>query len=824
MSIRFRLILLVVGINLILILSSIYNGIQNTRIERIETELEILHAMESALTNENTVLMDLITASIVPSARRYAQAAEETAAAFRRGRDEIVLLPALADDVSEALNAGFQLEELIIDYRITLDGALNELLAVLSGNFNQLEGISVFRLVSDDFYRERETPENLAAIMEFVEAQDRLHSAVGTGTVALETQIHLIDDEIDLINRKADLAANIGLGAVIILSVILSILTIRSITDKIKRICGKITVLSSGDLTVELREKGRDELTVLSSDLENFLQLVRDVAASMQEGSRTNTEVRVELTEAIENSVSSMEQAAASGTAILDLTNRLDESVRDSAGSAGAIGERVDQFSGMMESQAAMVEQSASAMTEISASLTSMSRVIKTNRDAASQLGRDSRTGSEKVDETGEMIKRVGGHAGAIQEMADVIKSVADQTNILAMNAAIEAAHAGDAGRGFGVVADEIRRLAETTGDNSRIISDNLRAVIEDISGADASSGEAVAAFGRIGSEVNRVVGSLNEIASSIEELVAGGSQVSTSMNELQDYTAKVKENADAISESVSTVRSSVAAASDVAGRVRSAAEDIRDGIETMRSSLSRNRDAAQTISDVGTSLDKASRRFRVSTVHESSALEGAEDNGKTSDAPRISADSRNAPPEIEELQALEDKESGLPESGLPRPPSAPGHPPSRPPGPQSPEPEPAPPEPESPAPRRSSRPQYSEPESPRSSRPESPEPESPAPSRSESSEPADPPEPAPRRSSRPQSSEPQSPEPAPRRPSRSEPPEPEPAPPEPESPASRRSSRPQSPEPDGLTLSEGDWPGRENLVLVDEKGEPASS
>ena len=75
-----------------------------------------------------------------------------------------------------------------------------------------------------------------------------------------------------------------------------------------------------------------------------------------------------------------------------------------------------------------------------------------------------------------------------------------------------------------------------------------------------------------------------------------------------------------------------------------------------------------------------------------------------------------------------------------------------------------------------------------------------------------------------PHSSEPQSPEPAPRRPSRSEPPEPEPAPPEPESPASRRSSRPQSSDPDGLTLSEGDWPGRENLVLVDEKGEPASS
>ena len=617
MSIRFRLILLVVVINLILILSTIYGKIQNTRIERIETELEFLHAMESALTEENTVLMDLITASLVPSAERYKQATKETIAAFQQGRDEIELLPALSDDINAALNASFQLEELIINYRIMLDTALIKLLAALDTNFTQLDGITVFRLVAYEFYRERETPEIWTAVVEFVEAQDRVHSAVATGTTTLEAQINLIDDTIDLINQAANMVANIGLGAVITLSAVLSIFIIRSITGKIKRICRKITGLSSGDLTVELCEKGRDELTVLSNDLEGFLRLVRDVTVSMQEGSRTNIKVRSELTEAVEHSVLSMEEAAAAGNAILDLTDRLDESVRESASSAGAIGERVHRFSGMMESQSTMVQQSASAMAEISASLTNMSRVVKTNRDAASELGRHSQTGSEKIDETGEMIKRVGGHVGTIQEMADVIKSVADQTNILAMNAAIEAAHAGEAGRGFGVVADEIRGLAETTRENSRIISENLKAIIDDIGGADSSSAEAIAAFGRIGSEVNGVVGSLNEIASSIEELVTGGSQVSGAMNELQDYTIELKEDAGEISASVSTVRRSVAVAMDVTGQVRNASKDIRDGIETIRSSLSRNRDVAETISDVGANLDNAAGRFQVNTGHE---------------------------------------------------------------------------------------------------------------------------------------------------------------------------------------------------------------
>ena len=864
MSIRFRLTILVVVINLVLILSSIYDKVQNVRIERIETELEMLHAMESALTAENTLLMDLITGPLQLSAREYAEITVQTDSAFREGRNKIVLLPTLGNDINQALNAVFRLEDEIMKHQESLKKALNVLLAALNENFTQLEGITVFGLASDNFYRERETPETVRAITEFVRVQDILHYTVGTGTATLEAQINLIDDKIDLINQTANIVAAVTLIAVLIFSAVLSIFTIRSITRKIKRLSRKITVLGSGDLTVDLRESGRDELTVLSKDLQNFLLLIREVTASMQQGSSTNTTMRSELTEAVENSVFSMEEAAAAGTAILDLTNRLDESVRDSAGSAGAIGQRVNQFSDMMESQAAMVEQSASAMAEISASLTNMSRVVKTNRDAASALGRDSRSGSEKVDETGEMIKRVGGHVGTIQEMADLIKGVADQTNILAMNAAIEAAHAGEAGRGFGVVADEIRRLAETTGENSRIISDNLRAIIEDIGGADATSAEAVAAFARIGSEVSGVVGSLNEIASSIEELVTGGSQVSGSMNELQDYTAKLKENAGEISESVSTVRGSVAVASDVAGRVRSAAEDIRDGIESIRISLNRNRDVAETLSEVGANLDQAAGRFHLesrrnpdpSSAAPSSADPSiadphiAEDIGKISDAPAQSPASKTPTagasgpgpgPDTSESAALNPvppsqsagpksaaasgPDPGILESAAldPLPPSQSGG------LSQSAALEPTP-LPESayldPVP-------SSQPGTPSQSGTSS-QPGTPSQSGT-SSQPGNPSQPGtpshsgtssqpgtPSQSGKPKSGTSKSGNPKFGKPGQSA------QPPRTDTPAadpSRPSAQPSAgAEPDGVTLREGEWPGRKNLILVDQEGTPTSS
>jgi len=384
---------------------------------------------------------------------------------------------------------------------------------------------------------------------------------------------------------------------------------------KINNIKDVIAVLATGNLTRRADESGKDELSLLGGNLNGFIINLVKTLASIQSGSQANTEARNHLLRTVENSSSSVIQGEKNVESILELTVKLDGSVTKSAEAADLIVTRVESFSEMIQSQSSMVEESTAATTQIMASLSSMSKSVSGNKDAALRLESVARDGSGVIEETGDTIRRVSSHVNNIQEMADVIKGVADQTNLLAMNAAIEAAHAGDAGRGFSVVADEIRKLAEKTSENSHIISENLRAIIGDINSAAESSNQTILSFEQIDTEIQGVISRTSEVASSIEELSQGSGQVMEAMNELQDYTNRVKESTMDISENIHSVRRSVSEAAEVSSQVSSGSVEIRTGMSVIRESSEQTREVADSIRIISQDLDTAVSQFKVDDI-----------------------------------------------------------------------------------------------------------------------------------------------------------------------------------------------------------------
>jgi uncharacterized protein YoxC len=239
--------------------------------------------------------------------------------------------------------------------------------------------------------------------------------------------------------------------------------------------------------------------------------------------------------------------------------------------------------------------------------------MIKNNRNSADRLVDTARNGGEKIEETGRFIKQVDGHVSAIREMSDVIKGVAEQTNLLAMNAAIEAAHAGEAGRGFAVVADEIRKLAEKTAENSRIIGEDIQAIIDDIGAANDSSSETAETFENIVSVIREVDRSLVEISGSVEEITRGSEQVMGAMNDLQDYTARVKESSTLMEESAGEVETSITLAEEVSTQVTTGSDEIRGGMVVVRQSTEKISAIAERIREVSDDLDYTLGAFQTS-------------------------------------------------------------------------------------------------------------------------------------------------------------------------------------------------------------------
>jgi methyl-accepting chemotaxis protein len=143
-----------------------------------------------------------------------------------------------------------------------------------------------------------------------------------------------------------------------------------------------------------------------------------------------------------------------------------------------------------------------------------------------------------------ETIQSVQGISESIDGIASAIKIIsviAANTNLLSMNAAIEAAHAGDAGRGFAVVADEIRRLSESTRENSRSISQTLSSIITGITTTAKRSGEAGGLIDSMSGEISGFAGTMTELIDTLSQLSVESSGITTSLENLREHSAEVK-------------------------------------------------------------------------------------------------------------------------------------------------------------------------------------------------------------------------------------------------------------------------------------------
>ena len=297
-----------------------------------------------------------------------------------------------------------------------------------------------------------------------------------------------------------------------------------------------------GDLTVRLPVTGNDEITDLSG---YFNQTIEKIGASIRQvgvSSNDMEEIGNELASNMTETASAVQQISANIDGVKQQALTQAASVTETASTVEEIIRTIKQLNASIENQSASVAESSAAIEEMVSNIASITQTLGRTDDVIKTLASATADGKDTITAAGGVTQRIAEESGGLLEASSVIQHIASQTNLLAMNAAIEAAHAGEAGKGFAVVADEIRKLAEESSAQGKTITATLKVLSGEIETLSSSSKTAEEKFNIIFSLSEQVKNMSQRLMEAMREQENGSREVLTAIRDINTVTNQVND------------------------------------------------------------------------------------------------------------------------------------------------------------------------------------------------------------------------------------------------------------------------------------------
>jgi methyl-accepting chemotaxis protein len=347
------------------------------------------------------------------------------------------------------------------------------------------------------------------------------------------------------VNTKTVMAAvsDMVLIAIIVCAVVLAfasmaaIVLSRTISKPIVKVTETLKDISEGegDLTRIIAADSKDEIGDLARYFNQTLAKIKNLVVSIKKESVKLSGVGADLASNMTETAAAVNEITANIQNIKGQVINQSASLTETNATMKQVVANINKLNSHIENQSDYVTQASSAIEEIVANINSVTSTLVNNSGNVKVLQEASEIGRMGLQEVALYIQEIAHDSEGLLEINSVMENIASQTNLLSMNAAIEAAHAGDAGKGFAVVANEIRKLAESSSRQSKTIGTVLKKIKDSIDKISKSTESVLTKFGAIDSSV-RIV-----IRRAMQEQDAGSRQLLENAGSLNDITRQVR-------------------------------------------------------------------------------------------------------------------------------------------------------------------------------------------------------------------------------------------------------------------------------------------
>jgi methyl-accepting chemotaxis protein len=317
----------------------------------------------------------------------------------------------------------------------------------------------------------------------------------------------------------------------------------RSISNPLKKMVLVLSDIGEGNLTKRLEARSTDEIGDMTQSFNATLEKIQNLILVIREKSRSLSRTGTELSANMGATATAVNEITANIQSMKSQVGKQSDGVRQSGTAMEAISAHIADLNTQIDKQAESVTQSSSAIEEMLANIQSVTNTLIHNADNVHNLAEASGVGHTGLEEVAANIQGIARESEGLLEINAVMENIASQTNLLSMNAAIEAAHAGEAGKGFAVVADEIRKLAESSGEQSKTISGVLKTIKGSIDKITRSTNEVLNKFEAIDQGVTTVSDEEENIRNAMEEQGQGSKQILEAISRLNEITGGVKQS-----------------------------------------------------------------------------------------------------------------------------------------------------------------------------------------------------------------------------------------------------------------------------------------